>query len=683
MFWSKIWFFLVAVVAGVTLTLALVMPRPAERATEVSETNRLARACVITEILLRDFAQSRIQLAGQTARVQGLDSVLLESSRGESVTGSTYSTAKKILTEDLNFGTTRKGDQEEPYRPDLILALDARGRVVARSSQGEDNLYGDSLRGYYLVDDALDGYLRDDLWIVGGKLYLVAAAPVITAHEPDWAGAVVIGEEVNKEFASELAEQLHVNLTFYAAGEAVAASHPAQLHEEMLARAQKQLKGPAGSDCKATASFSLSSGDESYQVLLARLPGEAGALGAFYSVYVPQEKAIGFTGTIKAVTKNDLSFSHFPWFRVAVVFLLMVGVGLALMIFEADQPLRRLSADLVILAKGESERLAEDRHRGKFGSIARSVNIALDKLHRETRAAKRDLDQLLGPMPGEDGAGSGVKPVGSPPPDLGAAFMPPPPPSEFRFTDGGLRLGGPTGSVAAAPSGLPGAGSLPGPGPLAGPASVGLPGASAPSPSQHGLGFEAGPRAAATDDRIPPPAVSLPPMTKRPIGTQTAGPNAGPAAGPASRPPIPRRLASPAGPPLPEASGIGPIRQDDFLGAPGSTGRTQQISIEDDEEDTVVAASQRGSIAALIRQSSGQGVPAEPDDGAQYRAIFDEFVALKRRCGESIDNLTYDRFLAKLRSNRDALIAKHGCRSVKFQVYVKDGKAALKASPVR
>lgn len=80
---------------------------------------------------------------------------------------------------------------------------------------------------------------------------------------------------------------------------------------------------------------------------------------------------------------------------------------------------------------------------------------------------------------------------------------------------------------------------------------------------------------------------------------------------------------------------------------------------------------------------AGAAAAGEADDGPQYRAIFDEFVALKRRCGESTDNLTFDRFLSKLRSNRDALIAKHKCRSVKFQVYVKDGKAALKASPVR
>ena len=112
------------------------------------------------------------------------------------------------------------------------------------------------------------------------------------------------------------------------------------------------------------------------------------------------------------------------------------------------------------------------------------------------------------------------------------------------------------------------------------------------------------------------------------------------------------------------------------------------------------AASAQASIAGAVRDTSGAVLPgvtveaSSPvliekvrvvisDDAGQYRAIYDEFLALKVKCGESVENLTYDRFLTKLRSNRDALIAKHGCKAVKFQVYVKDGKAALKASPVR
>ncbi|HKE18987.1 MAG TPA: MXAN_5187 family protein [Kofleriaceae bacterium] len=648
MFWSKIWFFLVAVVAGVTLTLALVMPRPAERATVVAETKRLAHACSVTEILLRDFAQSRIQLAGETARVQGVDRALVEATRGEAVPAGAYATAKKILADDLSFGTKRKGNDVVPYRPDLILALDGRGRVVARSGKDE-KVYGDSLAGFYLVDDALNGYLGDDLWILGGQLYLVAASPVINTTDLDYAGAMVIGEAVDKEFATELADKLDVKLTFYAAGEAVATSDAAQLYEDVLARAPKLFKRAPGSDCRAQEAFSVSAGDSSYWALVARLPGEAGSQGAFYSVHIPQERAIGFSGTIGAVTKNDLSFSHFPWLRVAVVFLLMVGVGIALMIFEADQPLRRLSADVVVLAKGEGERLAEDRHRGKFGSIARSVNIALDKLHRETRAAKRDLDQLLGPLPleGEPTAGSvlvaqrhesGLSAAFTPPP-------PPPPPSEFRFTDGG------SGVRASSPGPVPGVG---------------------PSFSAAGAAQLAAPAVPPTDERTPPPPVSLPPMAKGPAGKA-----------PAQRPPVPRgRLATPPAARGPEGSGAGPSYQNEYPSGTAPSGRTQQISIEDDEEDTVVAAGRGPAGVAIAGAAAGTG-SAQADDGAQYRAIFDEFVALKRRCGESIDNLTYERFLAKLRANREALIAKHGCRTVKFQVYVKDGKAALKASPVR
>ena len=37
----------------------------------------------------------------------------------------------------------------------------------------------------------------------------------------------------------------------------------------------------------------------------------------------------------------------------------------------------------------------------------------------------------------------------------------------------------------------------------------------------------------------------------------------------------------------------------------------------------------------------------------------------------------------KLRKNREQLVQKYACRTVRFAVYVKDGKAALKATPVK
>lgn len=82
--------------------------------------------------------------------------------------------------------------------------------------------------------------------------------------------------------------------------------------------------------------------------------------------------------------------------------------------------------------------------------------------------------------------------------------------------------------------------------------------------------------------------------------------------------------------------------------------------------------------------------PEEPDknglddaDWKHFRTVYEEFVALRRKCGEQPQDVAYDRFLAKLEKNRSKLIAKYNCRTVRFQVYEKEGRAALKATPVR
>jgi hypothetical protein len=76
--------------------------------------------------------------------------------------------------------------------------------------------------------------------------------------------------------------------------------------------------------------------------------------------------------------------------------------------------------------------------------------------------------------------------------------------------------------------------------------------------------------------------------------------------------------------------------------------------------------------------------PHGPDDElAEWRKVYEDFVALKNQCGEPTASLTFDKFKGTLQRNKDALVARHGCSRVKFTVYVKEGKAALKASPVK
>jgi hypothetical protein len=77
---------------------------------------------------------------------------------------------------------------------------------------------------------------------------------------------------------------------------------------------------------------------------------------------------------------------------------------------------------------------------------------------------------------------------------------------------------------------------------------------------------------------------------------------------------------------------------------------------------------------------AGWGSP--PNELAEWHAVFNEFVSLKQQCGENTDGFTYEKFEQTLKKKNDELRNRHGAKRVKFSVYVKEGKAALKASPI-
>jgi hypothetical protein len=352
-------------------------------------------------------------------------------------------------------------------------------------------------------------------------------------------------------------------------------------------------------DCREVTPFYVRDGRAEYAAVLSRIPGEAEYRDAFYTVFAPRPTEASFSGAISKA-KGELG-GGFPWLFVGLLFALGFGGGVALMIFEADRPLRRLQADAVRLAKGERERLAEEEHGHRFGSIARSVNIQIDKLTRDARAAKKDLDQLLGPAP-EGSLGALDLLGGSPLPSRPAIPIPAtptpvpaaPPPSEFRFSDA-------VPTTRARPAG---------PGP-----ELELPAPRAPG----------APPAAVK----PPLPATPPPRPKPPI-------------------PVPSRPEAPAMPPPPQRI------DDDILSSPG-----EEFS---------------GMVTAIA-----PGITEE----AYFREVFEQFLELKRKCGEPTVGLTFQKFGDKLRKNREELIAKTGCSEVRFTVYVKDGKAALKATPVK
>src|SRR5260370_15126070 len=108
------------------------------------------------------------------------------------------------------------------WRNDALFAVDRNGTVGAEI--GYDIVVGNDdfeLGGYPAVNDALHGWLRDDVWVLGSKMYAVVARPVeYVDYDPTQrpSGAIVGLKEVSGKFADDLAKRTRTNLAFFAAG---------------------------------------------------------------------------------------------------------------------------------------------------------------------------------------------------------------------------------------------------------------------------------------------------------------------------------------------------------------------------------------------------------------------------------------------------------------------------------
>ena len=569
MFWTKIWLFLVSTLAVIAFALAFAVPKPAGRTQKTSENLRLRRACQTTNILLKDDARGRIKFAEEIStalRVKNISTILAKSDKG--VTAEQNGMGRKELR------TLLDGIDGTP--PSFVMILNQLGQVVAQSGEKLGRKYGESLKGYYLVDDALSGYVLDDIWFRNDSLYRVAGAPLLD-QTFNWAGAIVVGHKVDGTFATnEMKERLQADIAFFDGDRELAASGTVNIGKEAAEHYASLEKLESHKDCIEGGLLKIESGSKHYQAVLSRLPGEAGTSGAYYAIFMESQESLGFMGALKNIKKEDMGFGNFPWLGLLALLLVLIVVGILLVTKEVEKPLKDLTQKAISLSKGELKKLPETDN-GKFGGIARSVNLALEKFERGNQAGS---------------AGS------APPPKdedlLQAASskrVATPPPSKFKFSDQK-----PAGTSGVVPS----------------KAALGFGGTKSDPAEDSGL-FKV--EKSAINHNMLPSEITLPGDLPR---SKTSPP-----------------ITSPA--PL----------DDDILGS--------------------------SSSSPSLGKKSGQ---------ESFKKIFEEFLALKIHCGENTSTLTLEKFSKKLQRNKETLMTKHKCKDVSFRVYEKNGKAALKASPI-
>ncbi|MBK9069537.1 MAG: hypothetical protein IPL79_00790 [Myxococcales bacterium] len=500
------------------------------------ERDRVARekltvACDAANIRLENSALARVTEVAQGARHAELISTLGAASEAAQISEEINAAAKAVGAKMLaEFGEAG---------PEIAILFDRNGRVIARLGNDE-NLFGDSMSGRPLVDDALSGFVRDDVWFDKNNIFLVAASPVVltSAAGARYAGALLLGRALNAKSLSKFGDSLGLQVAAFLGPQQIASTSSARLDGITLAPTNHRRT------CPTSAVQIARSGDTDLVALSLSLPGESQAKSAYLVFFASRPFEDGLFSTIGKLTRADLKI---PWVLLALVggaFLAALIFGLLLPYFESGRPLRRLQRDALGLVQASAEKFDEARHSGRYGEVARAVNIVIDKLMRETKSARNDLDQLL------TGATTGASSVG----------------------------------IASMPAPLP-----------------------PPVGGADDFSLESISKRYANDDLdLPPPPSAAAQMAAAP-----------PKGAPPALPPPPRPPST-----------------------PGS-------------------------------------------EDPQLRAIYDEYIRTKQSCGESTTGLTYHKFEETIARNRSQLISQTGCIDVKFSVYVKDGKAALRAVPVR
>jgi len=659
---SRFWYVVLAVALGAVLFALFLSTSMYDRASVRAMGEALAADSQVVGSFLRDDARRRASALIVPALDDDIRTHLAKSSGSlEKIPHDSKDKVRTALRKHFNNVPT-----EQKF--DALFALDQSGRVIGEVGFDQSaSIEGFELGGYPVVADALHGWVRDDTWVLGGRLYRVVARPVEHDVTQMPAGAIVGVRILDDTFARELSRRTSAAVAFYANGARVSSGAPEGFDATQLDSVTAELKTVEADPTYKEKGFSdVRTLPGNLGVVYSRLMGEAWDLGAGYVVARiarPIGSPLGFLNSADDKDKRTV-----PLFQIILISLLVAGVGLGLSFFEHTRPLRVFRDEAQLFAKGKVEQLTASKFRGVYRQIAASLNEGMEHVAAKGGAPRRaaDLDAVLGPMPAQPSMSAFSLPqssIGSPldrvpapaPPPLAPARPPPaaaaPAPQPFT------------------PQGAPPQGGPQFPGPAAAPAPPAAPPRAAPPPPAA-----AAPAAAAAAAPAPgaPRAPVRPPPAKQPSLTLVGVAPAAPAPTPAGTPAMRAAGAAAAAKPAAAAAAA--------LAAPPIPALDRP---DDGDEATVVSHVSSEILGQLSADRGTDRPPPIHDETAEWRRVYDEFLRLKKECGETTDGLNFEKFKSTLRKNRDQLLQRHGCKSVKFSVYLKEGKAALKANPIR
>ena len=197
---SRFWVFALSIVAAAAVGAALLAQGMVNRQTLTNLETGLRRDRLEVEQTLKLDARARIDAIGPLAAHPDVRGALRTSTnrRSDDELRTLNATLRPKL-QDLNR-------QLLGMSGDILFAVDATGVIVAQLCPNEAR-FGAGIGTFPLVERALAGYVRDDVWSYDNVVYRMAARPVIDSGV--YVGAIVHGKKLDEGLATLLSGRVN------------------------------------------------------------------------------------------------------------------------------------------------------------------------------------------------------------------------------------------------------------------------------------------------------------------------------------------------------------------------------------------------------------------------------------------------------------------------------------------
>ncbi len=267
---------------------------------------------------------------------------------------------------------------------ELFTVVDETGHVLARAH--DPALYGDDASSDDgMIADALVGFPRAGLEIYDGKLYQMAAMPMVSGGQII-SGALKLGLEIDDEFALLMKSLTGTDITFHIGQRVVASSLPERAHSHLESTIIKgsSSKNESMAEKHATATaFDISFDGERYRCAMVELP----LPGASYVIQ-------------RSIDREKEFLIRLQWLLVVVGLIALgtVSVVSVLLARTIARPVSQLAELSSKVAGGELDVSFVPGTHDEIGELAHSFNHMTSRLRQyldELEGHRRNLERKV------------------------------------------------------------------------------------------------------------------------------------------------------------------------------------------------------------------------------------------------------------------------------------------------